>query len=47
MPDRGFGPHGELGYGPKGKKSSANPDKVLDLEGVTTYQVGATICWAA
>ncbi|KAL6766701.1 hypothetical protein ACKKBG_A37020 [Auxenochlorella protothecoides x Auxenochlorella symbiontica] len=29
----------ELGYGPGGKKSSANPDKCPSLEGVNTYQV--------
>ena len=31
---RGQAQHGELGYGPKGKKSSANPDKCLALEGI-------------
>ena len=35
---RGQAQHGELGYGPKGKKSSANPDKCQALEGVTTHQ---------
>ena len=29
----------ELGYGPAGKKSSANPDKCLALEGAETLQV--------
>lgn len=29
----------ELGYGPGGKKSSANPDKCPSLEGITCYQV--------
>jgi hypothetical protein len=32
--------YSELGYGPKGKKSSANPDKCLALEGIKCYQVG-------
>jgi hypothetical protein len=36
---RGQAQHGELGYGPEGKKSSANPDKCMALEGVTTHQV--------
>lgn len=36
---RGKGEYGELGYGPKGKKSSANPDKVPSLSGLTTQQV--------
>jgi len=31
--------NGELGYGPNGKKSSANPAKVDALEGVATHQV--------
>eukprot|EP00887_Chlorella_sp_A99_P000240 scaffold13.g240.t1 len=31
--------YAELGYGEGGKKSSANPDKCLALEGVETYQV--------
>lgn len=31
--------NGELGYGEGGKKSSANPDKCLALEGVHTQQV--------
>lgn len=30
----------ELGYGEDGKKSSANPDKCMALEGVECYQVG-------
>ena len=29
----------ELGYGPGGKKSSANPDKCMALEGVPCHQV--------
>lgn len=37
--DRGQAQHGELGYGPKGKKSSANPEKCHALEGITTHQV--------
>ena len=39
---RGQAQHGELGYGANGKKSSANPDKCLALEGVYTHQVGST-----
>jgi len=35
----GGGMYGELGYGPKGKKSSANPDLVPALEGKTTRRV--------
>jgi alpha-tubulin suppressor-like RCC1 family protein len=35
----GGGAYGELGYGPKGKKSSANPDLVPSLEGKTTRRV--------
>lgn len=39
----------ELGYGPGGKKSSANPDKCLALEGAETLQVkggpAASWCW--
>ena len=31
--------YGELGYGPGGKKSSANPDLVKSLQGITTYRV--------
>lgn len=31
--------YNELGYGPGGKKSSANPDKCMSLEGVKCYQV--------
>lgn len=41
--DRGKGEYGELGYGPKGKKSSANPDKVPSLAGLTTQQVACGI----
>lgn len=36
---RGQAQHGELGYGPNGKKSAANPDKCKALEGVHTHQV--------
>lgn len=35
--------HGELGYGPKGKKSSANPDKCMALDGVYVHQVAMGI----
>lgn len=38
---RGQAQHGELGYGPKGKKSSANPDKCMALEGVYCHQVSS------
>jgi hypothetical protein len=31
--------YGELGYGPGGKKSSANPDKVPSLEGLKVLSV--------
>ncbi len=31
--------YGELGYGPAGKKSSANPDKVPSLEGMKILSV--------
>ena len=31
--------YGELGYGPAGKKSSANPDKVPSLEGMKVLSV--------
>lgn len=31
--------YGELGYGPQGKKSSANPDKVPSLEGMKVLSV--------
>ena len=40
---RGQAGNGELGYGPSGKKSSANPDKVYALEGVHTHQVACGI----
>ena len=36
---RGQAAHGELGYGPNGKKSSANPEKLYALENVYTHQV--------
>lgn len=35
------GGHGELGYGPGGKKSSSNPDKCLALEGADCFAVAA------
>lgn len=35
----GNGAYGELGYGPKGQKSSANPKLVDDLEGKLVHQV--------
>ncbi len=31
--------YGELAYGEKGKKSSANPDKCQALEGIYNHQV--------
>lgn len=37
------GGHGELGYGPQGKKSSSNPDKCLALEGTDCFKVAAGI----
>lgn len=43
MQHRGQAQNGELGYGPAGKKSSANPDKVYALEGVHTHQVACGI----
>lgn len=39
----GGGMYGELGYGPKGKKSSANPDLVPSLEGKTTRAVACGV----
>lgn len=39
----GTGAHGELGYGPNGKKSSANADKVPSLDGVKTFQVACGV----
>mmetsp|Transcript_45199 Transcript_45199/g.117095 ORF Transcript_45199/g.117095 Transcript_45199/m.117095 type:complete len:461 (+) Transcript_45199:70-1452(+) len=33
--------HQELGYGPKGRKTAAVPDKCMALEGFTTHDVGA------
>ena len=36
---RGHATSGELGYGPGGKKSSAQPDKVPALEGANTHMV--------
>ena len=33
----------ELGYGPKGKKSSANPAKVEALDEMLTHQVNCTV----
>eukprot|EP00798_Chlamydomonas_sp_ICE-L_P030066 gene30066-35035_t len=35
----GAATNGELGYGPSGRKSSANPDKCSSLEGLSTHQV--------
>ena len=43
MACRGQAQNGELAYGPAGKKSSANPDKVYALEGVHTHQVACGI----
>ena len=40
---RGQAQNGELGFGPNGKKSSANPDKVVALEGLHTHQVACGI----
>lgn len=37
--ERGQALHGELGYGPHGRKSAANPDKIHSLDGVYTHQV--------
>lgn len=37
----GAAQYGELGYGDGGKKSSANPDKCMTLEGAETLQVAA------
>lgn len=42
---RGSAQNGELGYGPAGKKSSANPDKCLALEGLKVRQVAAGIAF--
>ena len=36
---RGQAQYQELGYGPNGKKSSANPEKCFALENVYTHQV--------
>jgi len=36
---RGQAQNQELGYGPNGKKSSANPEKCYALENVYTHQV--------
>ena len=41
---RGQAHNGELGYGASGKKSSANADKCLALEGVRVEQVRAWAC---
>lgn len=41
---RGQAMYGELAYGEKGKKSSANPDKCQALEGIYDHQV--TLCTA-
>ncbi len=37
--------YGELAYGEKGKKSSANPDKCQALEGIYDHQVTSTTAW--
>ena len=39
---RGQAQNQELGYGPNGKKSSANPEKCYALENVYTHQVTAS-----
>ncbi|GJN26139.1 hypothetical protein PR202_gb14047 [Eleusine coracana subsp. coracana] len=38
--------HGELGYGPNGQKSSANPKKVDILEGMHVTSVGCGCGWS-
>ncbi|GJN01437.1 hypothetical protein PR202_ga18704 [Eleusine coracana subsp. coracana] len=38
--------HGELGYGPNGQKSSANPKKVDILEGMHATSVGCGCGWS-
>ena len=40
---RGQASNGELGYGDKGKKSSANPDKCPVLDDVPTQQVACGV----
>lgn len=40
---RGQASNGELGYGDKGKKSSANPDKCPVLDSVATQQVACGV----
>ncbi|GJP33498.1 hypothetical protein CLOM_g18033 [Closterium sp. NIES-68] len=39
----GMAQHGELGYGPKGAKSSANPKKIDALEGMHSIQVAGGV----
>ncbi|CAI7892243.1 unnamed protein product [Closterium sp. NIES-53] len=39
----GLAQHGELGYGPKGAKSSANPKKIDSLEGIHSIQVAGGV----
>ena len=39
----GHAAHGELGYGPEGKKSSANPEKVGRLEGMRVLTASAGV----
>ncbi|CAI5506124.1 unnamed protein product [Closterium sp. Naga37s-1] len=39
----GMAQHGELGYGPKGAKSSANPKKIDSLEGIHSIQVAGGV----
>jgi hypothetical protein len=41
---RGQALHGELAYGPNGRKSAANPDKVLSMDGIYTEQVMPGFC---
>ena len=40
---RGQAMYGELAYGEKGKKSSANPDKCQALEGIYDHQVASCL----
>ncbi|CAI5533897.1 unnamed protein product [Closterium sp. Naga37s-1] len=39
----GLAQHGELGYGPNGAKSSANPKKIDSLEGIHSVQVAGGV----
>lgn len=41
--DRGQAQHSELGYGPNGRKSAANPDKCNALDNVYTHRVGTLL----